>query len=104
MRAAIWRDTSVSVHAVLANRGPAYEPADQSPTADWRLLPASAQISPDFASPVGRGSNTLLIHGSRNTWEGNVAYNDNRVIFEKLQVSRRTAAVARARALGLLDP
>jgi hypothetical protein len=81
-RADIWTDTADSRHAVLANRGPAYEPADQSPTADWRLLPASAQISPDFASPVGRASNTLLIHGSRNTWEGNVAYNDNRVIFE----------------------
>ena len=30
----------------------------------------------------GTGSNTLLIHGGRTTWEGNIAYNDNHITFE----------------------
>jgi hypothetical protein len=33
-------------------------------------------------TPIGTGSNTLLIHGGRTTWEGNIVYNDNSVRFE----------------------
>ena len=36
----------------------------------------------DYTARCGVGSNTLLIHGGRTTWEGNVAYNDNHVNFE----------------------
>src|SRR5690606_24039617 len=31
---------------------------------------------------TGVGSNTLLIHGSRQSWEGNIGYNDGHVSFE----------------------
>ena len=32
--------------------------------------------------PTGTESLTILIHGSENAWEGNIAYNDNHVNFE----------------------
>jgi prepilin-type N-terminal cleavage/methylation domain-containing protein len=71
-----WSDTYSSTEAVFANRGPSYAPNDAGPyptaTGRWTLE----------NNATGTGSNTLLIHGGRTTWEGNVGYNDGRVNFE----------------------
>ena len=74
-RRAQWSDTYNSTEAVFANRGPVYIASDS----------AMAPLSNRWTLVVGDGgtsSPTLLIHGGRNTWEGNVAYNDNHVNFE----------------------
>jgi hypothetical protein len=34
----------------------------------------------EYATPAK--SNTFLIHGAKETWEGNIAYNDNHVQYE----------------------
>jgi type II secretory pathway pseudopilin PulG len=68
-RTARWASTFNSTEAALGNRGPLYDFVGDS----WRLLKAS---------PFGDASNTLLIHGTRTKWEGNIAYNDNHVQFE----------------------
>jgi type II secretory pathway pseudopilin PulG len=68
-RTARWTSTFNSTEAVLGDRGPLYELSADS----WRLLPSSN---------FGDNSNTLLIHGTRSKWEGNIAYNDNHVQFE----------------------
>jgi prepilin-type N-terminal cleavage/methylation domain-containing protein len=69
--------TSLGNIAILGNRGPVYvseggggSPAQPRPAERWRL----AQGSP--SGSVGENSQTLLIHGSRNSWKGNVSYND----------------------------
>ncbi len=68
-----WSDTYNSTEAVFGNRGPTYAQDDRAPAAKkWSLT----------ADELGTGSNTLLIHGGRRTWEGNVGYNDNHVNFE----------------------
>lgn len=66
-RASWWKSTLDSRQAVLGNRGPVY---DGSPGA-WRLVPGVA----------GQMSNRLRIFGGRQTWEGNIAFNDGRVVF-----------------------
>jgi prepilin-type N-terminal cleavage/methylation domain-containing protein len=73
-RAAQWRDSANATEAIFGNRGPTYSANDVAPSsAKWSLLPG----------PLGTTSNTLLIHGPRTTWEGNIAYNDNHVNFER---------------------
>jgi len=72
-----WSNTFQSTEAILGNRGPAYVASGAGATLTWALAPAGT--SP---APVGIGSNTLLIHGGRTSWEGNVVYNDNHVNFE----------------------
>ncbi len=74
-----WRDTYSASQAVLGNRGASWT-RDQG--GDWELLDSTHEIVGDYSKPVGEESNTLLIHGSRLKWEGNIAYQDNRVIFE----------------------
>ncbi|MBX3402626.1 MAG: type II secretion system protein [Phycisphaeraceae bacterium] len=74
-RRAQWADTFSTTEAVFGNRGPAYTANDQGTypaTGRWPLL----------NGVTGTGSNTLLIHGGRSTWEGNIAYNDGHVSFE----------------------
>ena len=68
LRAKFWTDSYNFKEAVMANRGPEYggEPGM------WLLAPGA----------TGQGSLTLPIFGGPNTWEGNVAYNDGRVVFE----------------------
>jgi prepilin-type N-terminal cleavage/methylation domain-containing protein len=82
---------------VLANRGPVFDPALGTPT------PVINQGSPNLPPPndewlpagspgaantnanrirAGIDSPTMLIHGPRNRWHGNVAYNDSSVKFE----------------------
>lgn len=72
-----WTDSYSATEAVFANRGPSYAASDLAayPTSGrWALLSTAGQGGVD--------SVTLLIHGGRNTWEGNVGYNDNHVTFE----------------------
>lgn len=94
-RRAQWQDTFVASEAVFANRGPVFEPVSGTDGANlqWELPDTSA----------GLRSNTLLIHGGRNTWEGNVGYNDGHVDFEntptpdgaaQIQVSSQQAGEA----------
>lgn len=66
-RAAQWKSTFSSREAVLASRGPSYvgEPGR------WQLA----------TGPSGQLSNRLRIFGSPQRWEGNVAFNDGRVVF-----------------------
>jgi len=66
-RGSWWKSTMDSRQAVLGNRGPVY---DGSPGA-WRLAPGIA----------GQQSNRLRIFAGKNTWEGNVGFNDGRVVF-----------------------
>jgi len=68
-RKAQWSNTFKSTEASMANRGPIYTGGGQTGT--WTL--------PE--TEFGESSNTLLIHGGRNTWEGNVGFNDNHVSF-----------------------
>lgn len=80
-RRARWTNNFSSTEAVWGNRGPGFAVANNADdqavwqSAGWRLNAAAA-------TPPGVDSVTLLIHGGRNTWEGNIAYNDARVNFE----------------------
>ena len=79
-RAARWRNTFNTTEAVFGNRGPLYtgqsltaSPFDvvPVPTTGWAVVNTPAY-----------NSYTLAIHGGRNTWEGNIGYNDSHVTFE----------------------
>ncbi len=66
-----WADNIITTEAVIGNRGPeitgiTYDAKTGSPVCTFKI--------PD--------SLTYLIHGSRKTWEGNVAFNDGHVSFE----------------------
>ncbi|MEQ8844019.1 MAG: prepilin-type N-terminal cleavage/methylation domain-containing protein [Phycisphaerales bacterium] len=67
----IWSNTFSSTDAILANRGPVYESEGSQDNITWRL------VDGDF----GEQSTTLLIHGSKTQWSGNVGYNDQHVDF-----------------------
>jgi prepilin-type N-terminal cleavage/methylation domain-containing protein/prepilin-type processing-associated H-X9-DG protein len=76
-RKARWQDTFTTTEAVWGDRGPMYAANDsaaypQATNGRWALLQGQ----------FGTESFTLLIHGSRNSWEGNMAYNDGHVSFE----------------------
>lgn len=73
-----WSNTFSATEAVLGNRGPAYKAGTGGPEAFPWILTDTA--TGDVAA--GKTSNTLLIHGGRQTWEGNIGYNDNHVNFE----------------------
>ncbi|MBX3357975.1 MAG: type II secretion system protein [Phycisphaeraceae bacterium] len=70
-----WSSTFATTEAVIGNRGPGYSEI---------VWPTSGRYTLNSpTSPVpGVTSNTLLIHGGRNTWEGNIGYNDGHVTFE----------------------
>lgn len=66
-----WRTTGFDPNlAVIGNRGPEVSGVTYAKKGE----PKAQLVNP--------GSNTLRIHGSRDTWEGNIAYNDNSVNFE----------------------
>ena len=67
-----WNNSFNSNDAIVANRGPVYQASGTGATLQWTLV----------TGVTGVNSNTLLIHGGRSTWEGNVAYNDNSIQFE----------------------
>jgi prepilin-type N-terminal cleavage/methylation domain-containing protein len=76
-----WSNDFQATEAVLGNRGPDYTPTNPaSATTVWVLN--TNTNSNNGTTGVGVGSNTLLIHGGRTTWEGNIAYNDNHIAFE----------------------
>jgi len=76
-----WTNTFQATEAVIGNRGPAYQASGAGQALTWVLV-ASATNPQNGTTQVGTNSNTLLIHGGRTTWEGNIAYNDNHVNFE----------------------
>jgi prepilin-type N-terminal cleavage/methylation domain-containing protein len=98
--------SQLSTIAVLGNRGPVFSRPTGSPGSlnqgspnlpplndEW--LPAGApgaENAPSNAAPAGIDSPTLLIHGPRTRWAGNVAYNDGSVKFES-QPNPRTLTV-----------
>ncbi len=71
-RRARWSNTFNTTEPVFGNRGPTYQGTTYPVNGRWLLTPG----------PLGTQSNTLLIHGSRNFWEGNIGYNDGHVNFE----------------------
>jgi prepilin-type N-terminal cleavage/methylation domain-containing protein len=71
-RKSLWSDTFSSTEAVFGNRGPQYSGTSAPTTGRWVLV----------SGTYGTASNTLLIHGGRSTWEGNIGYNDSHVAFE----------------------
>lgn len=73
-----WSNTFSSTEAVVSNRGPGYDLISQVGAFKLNETPNNNSGTTKF----GVGSNTLLIHGGRTSWEGNVAYNDNHVSFE----------------------
>lgn len=75
-RRSMWTDTMSTTEAVFANRGPQYN------TSDFAAYPTGTGRWTLTNDTLGTGSNTLLIHGGRTTWEGNVGYNDGHVAFE----------------------
>ncbi len=75
-----WSNTFSATEAVIGNRGPGYVAGSGTPPG-WVLITTAPDPS-SGATEGGINSNTLLIHGGRTTWEGNIAYNDNHVNFE----------------------
>ena len=79
-RKAKWSNTFVSTEPVLGNRGPSYTGGGGNNP--WTLIKGASGGAPDYDTEIGDTSNTLLIHGSRTKWSGNVGYNDNSTRFE----------------------
>ncbi len=79
-----WWGTTASqaTTAIVGNRGPQYGLQIQTPrdgtTTTWDTLLDDGSVPFDQS----RGSTTMLIHGGKTTWEGNVCYNDGHVKFE----------------------
>jgi prepilin-type N-terminal cleavage/methylation domain-containing protein/prepilin-type processing-associated H-X9-DG protein len=71
-RRARWADTYGTTDALFGNRGPAYQGTTHPAGGNWVLA----------AGPTGTESNTLLIHGSRSAWEGNIGYGDGHASYE----------------------
>lgn len=80
-RAVRWSNTFNATEVVLGNRGPVYEISGSGESATWKLKQDGDNVVGDGKTPLGTQSQTLLIHGGRTTWEGNVGYNDNHVDF-----------------------
>lgn len=75
-----WSNTFSATEAAIGNRGAWYELAGNG----WRLADGKPTDALAYEGTVftATSSHTLLIHGSRDTWEGNIAYNDNHVSFQ----------------------
>ncbi|MGH7130828.1 MAG: type II secretion system protein [Phycisphaerales bacterium] len=72
-----WTNTFSATEPVFGNRGPVYNGADGNDRATWA---PSGQNGWRLANGAnGTDSNTLLIHGGRSSWEGNIGYNDGHV-------------------------
>jgi hypothetical protein len=68
-RSKLWRNDFNAATPILGNRG------QQVAAVQYNK---AGIASPVYANPQ---SNTLLIHGTRARWEGNIAFNDNHVEF-----------------------
>jgi hypothetical protein len=79
LRKTQWGNTFAGNQVVLANRGPTYQQPNPIDTGPWVLQADAPGTSPSatYNTPLGTASNTLLIHGGRTTWEGNIVLNDN---------------------------
>jgi hypothetical protein len=78
-----WWNTFRATEAAIGNRGPQYKLRSSSPDAAWVLTdPTETKAANNGTIAGGEASQTLYIHGSRYTWEGNIGYNDNHVTFE----------------------
>jgi prepilin-type N-terminal cleavage/methylation domain-containing protein len=67
-----WSNTFATTEAVFGNRGPTYTETAWPTTGRYTLT----------NNDTGTGSTTLLIHGGRQSWEGNIGYNDGHTTFE----------------------
>jgi len=70
--------SQISSVAVLGNRGPMFQGAtsgfgDPPSNCDWQLADGR----------TGTESDSLRIHGSKDSWSGNIVYNDGHVKFEQ---------------------
>lgn len=73
-----WGTTYSATEPFFANRGPRFmTPTNPGPQTVYELLEGAGQNALQGTSSV-----TLLIHGGKRTWEGNVVYNDGHVNFE----------------------
>ncbi|MCW5776635.1 MAG: prepilin-type N-terminal cleavage/methylation domain-containing protein [Phycisphaeraceae bacterium] len=79
-RKAKWSNTFVSTEPAMGNRGPSYTGGGANQP--WTLIKGAVGGAPAYDVEIGDTSNTLLIHGSRTKWSGNVGYNDNSTKFE----------------------
>ncbi|MBX3378655.1 MAG: prepilin-type N-terminal cleavage/methylation domain-containing protein [Phycisphaeraceae bacterium] len=73
----MWQSTFDASQVVLGNRGPWYIGENGA----WKLNSTDTRGDSSNKIPA-TSSNTLLIHGARTSWEGNVGRNDNSVAFE----------------------
>jgi prepilin-type N-terminal cleavage/methylation domain-containing protein len=76
-----WTNTFQSTETVIGNRGPSYVGTGTGAALTWGLVTTAANTAGWGTTAIGTGSSTLLIHGGRTSWEGNLAYNDNHVDF-----------------------
>lgn len=67
-----WSNTFTATEATLGNRGPIFENKGSEEVPQWQLV---------ADNQCGDGSLTLLIHGGRTSWEGNIGFNDSHVEF-----------------------
>jgi prepilin-type N-terminal cleavage/methylation domain-containing protein/prepilin-type processing-associated H-X9-DG protein len=95
-RRAQWSDTYSATEAVFGNRGACFvlqgsasTTAPPAATADNVPVGTLADGAQPRWTPGGESTNwpglnsaTLLIHGGRTTWEGNIGYNDGHVSYE----------------------
>src|SRR5690606_10794252 len=85
-RLGYWGATYSATQIVLGNRGPAYivDGNNDPINATWTLLgtpEGSSGVGDPNLARQGFQSTTLLIHGGRRSWEGNIGFNDNHVEF-----------------------
>jgi len=75
-----WSYTFIASEAMIGNRGPWYELVGDA----WRLSEGKPADALAYEGTVfsATASHTLLIHGKRTAWEGNVVFNDNHVEYQ----------------------
>lgn len=76
-RRRVWGNSFVSSEAALGNRGASYELTGDATDGVWTLVENEQAPEGGYDTAMGTTSNTLLIHGTRDAWEGNVVMNDN---------------------------
>lgn len=82
-RTSKWTNNYSATDAVFGNRGPLFTGQSTGNNGQEIGFPTGAggwQLLAD--SDFGVRSQTLQIHGGRNTWEGNIGYNDGHVNLE----------------------